>query len=162
MTVYRLSTFRPAHVLSDHRRLGALCGPPLIPQQDGAIERFIAVAGKCAACLRARTLGPVHVARQADHDTLDRALRYDRAQHSLVARPFAAAQCLAIGRKTPAGIASGRTDCLGAQIQSEQCAAIGQRSSEIDRAVGNQFACSMARTRVFTSACVFAQKSGMS
>ena len=163
MAVDGSCTLGAAHILPDHRSLGALRGPALVPKQQRQRKGFVGIAGKGTAGLCARAFATIHVARQAKHQPFDRAFGNQIAQSVAVAAPFAALDGLAIGGKAPTCITKCSADCLGPKVQPQQSPAIGQRIGKVRCKFGNQFACpASALTLLATSAFVFAQNKGMS
>ena len=167
----RLGAFGSAHVLRDHRALGARSGPAFIPQEHRKPKSLRTVAGKGAARLRTRAFAAVHVAWQTQDDTHNAALSDQRSQAVAITAPFAAAQSLARARKAPPCVTQGGADRLRAKVKAKQDATVWQRLGKINRTLGNQGAAlgsegmavpAIESARRATSACVLAQNSGIS
>lgn len=166
VTIDGFSTFGAAHVLSNHRRLGALGRPALVPEQYGNTEGFCAVAGEGSAGLSTRAFAAVHIARKAQNNAFDGS-RFDQfSDQDLVPRPFSTSQRLAIRGKAPSRVTCGSADGFRAKIKPEQGASIGQCISEFRGSFADQDASPVAVTKAFTrrptSAFVFAQNNGIS
>ena len=97
------------------------------------------------------------------HSTLFTSIQNLRNQKTLIVLgELPSGDGLARRRETPSGVAGGNTDCLGADIERQKRAAVGQGVFEIEPVVGYVRLCVHAFTRVTTSSCRFFQNSGMS
>ena len=105
---------------------------PLVPQRDRQIGQLRQVAGKGAGGLSARTFRTIHIDRESEHQSCGAPLSGKFEDTLGIAVKTGARNGLDRRRNPSIGIAGGNPDGLGAEIKTDQRAALRQHRGSID------------------------------